>query len=245
MNLNDVLMEIGLNQGESTIYLVLLRNGTLSVNDIKNKVQIHRPNIYDYLEKLMNKGLVNHVTINNIKHFTAVNPEKLVEFIEEKKALIKDQLTEFKKIQNTPQEEIKVEVYKGKEGIKTFLNDIIKVGKDYVSLGVDETIWEEKFSTIIKQHFRKEKEINISSRILTTNQTKQIYKQGNYKYIDQKYFSNNSTSIYGNKVCSIIWEPLTVIIITNNKYAEGQKKHFELLWNTAKTKNEKNMKIIE
>ncbi|HLC52837.1 MAG TPA: helix-turn-helix domain-containing protein, partial [Candidatus Nanoarchaeia archaeon] len=207
MELNQVLVELGLSSGESKIYLALLRSGTSSVNEIKNLVKLHRPNIYDYLEKLIDKGLVNYITKNNVKHFTAVDPEKLVEYVEEKESLAKHYLSEFRKIQNKPQEEIKVEVYRGREGIKTLFNDLIRVGKNYVAFGVDESMWEEKFSILIKQHFRKEKKAKIKARILTSKNAKVIYKYGNYRFIDHKYFSENSTVIYGDRVCNIIWDP--------------------------------------
>ena len=245
MELNRVLVELGLSLGESKIYLALLRSGTSSVNEIKNIVKLHRPNIYDYLEKLIDKGLVNYITKNNVKHFTAVDPEKLVEYVEEKESLAKHYLSEFRKIQNKPQEEIKVEVYKGREGIKTLFNDLIRVRKNYVAFGVDESMWEEKFSILIKQHFKKEKKTKIKARILTSKIAKIIYKHRNYRFIDHKYFSENSTVIYGDRVCTIIWDPLTVIIITNPKNAETQRKHFELLWISAESKPKKTVKVIE
>ncbi len=245
MNLQDILIELGLSTGESKIYVALLKNGTSSVNDIKDIVKLHRPNIYDYLEKLINKGLVNFIIENNVKKFTAVDPEKLVQYIEEKESLIRDFLPEFKKIQNNSDEEIKVEVYKGREGIKTFFNDLIRVGENYVAFGVDESIWEKDFSILIKQHFRKEKRVGIKARILTSKNANMIYLHGNYRYIDEKYFSPTSTIIYGYKVCTVIWEPLTVIITTNRQNAETQKRHFELLWKIAESKPKKKLEIID
>jgi sugar-specific transcriptional regulator TrmB len=242
MELQDILIQLGFNAGESKIYLALLKNGLSSVNEIKDIVKLHRPNIYDYLERLINKGLVNFIIENNVKKFTAVDPEKLVQHIEEKGALIKNFLPEFKKIQNRADEEIKVEVYKGKEGVKTFFNDLLRIKEDYVAFGVDESIWEKNLPILIQQHFRKEKKARIKARILTSTNAALIYQNPNYRYIDEKYFSSTSTIIYGNRVCTIIWKPLTIIIITNKQHAETQKKHFEILWKTAKLKPLKKIK---
>ena len=245
MNLQKLLIEIGLSKGESTIYLALLKNGQSSVNNLKGIVKLHRPNIYDYLEKLIDKGLVNFITQNNVKMFTAVNPEKLIEHIQEKEAIIKEFLPEFKKIQNKPKMEIKTEVYRGREGIKTFFNDLIRVGKDYVAFGVNESIWEKDFSLLINQHFKKEEKKGIKSRILTSDNSEIIYKHANYRYIEAKYFFPTSIAIYGDRVCTIIWDPLTVIIITNKQNAETQKGHFELLWKTARLKPKNKIKVLE
>lgn len=245
MDLQKILIELGLSSGESKIYLALLKNGTSSVNHIKEIVKLHRPNIYDYLEKLINKGLVNFITQNNVKKFTAVNPDKLLEYIEEKESTLKEFLPEFKKIQNKPDQEIKVEVYKGKEGMKTFFNDLIRVSEDYVAFGVDESIWERDFSILIKQHFRKEKEVGIQARILTSHNTEMVYKHGNYKYIDNAYFSSTATITYGDRVCTVIWEPLTIIIITNKQNAETHKRHFEMLWKIASKEPKSKVKEID
>ncbi len=245
MELQNILIKLGFSMGESKIYLALLKTGTSSVNEIKDIVKLHRPNIYDYLEKLINKGLVNFIIQNNVKKFTAVDPEKLVQYIEEKESLIKDFLPEFKKIQNKSDEKIKVEVYKGKEGIKTLFNDLIKVGENYAALGVDESIWEKNFSILIKQHFRKEKKIGIKARILTSKNADTVYQHGNYRYIDEKYFSPTSTIIYGDRTCTVIWEPLTIIIITNKHNAETQKKYFEILWKVAESSPIKKLKAID
>ena len=46
-------------------------------------------------------------------------------------------------------EEISVEMYKGVEGIKTILNDILRVGKDYVIFGIDESMFKERVGTFM------------------------------------------------------------------------------------------------
>jgi hypothetical protein len=188
---------------------------------------------------------VNYSTEENVKRFSAVEPEKLLEFIQAKEDILRNHLQEFKKIQNTSEEEIKVEVYKGREGVKTSFNDLIKVGENYVGFGIDEEIWEKDFAAFIRQHFRKEKKSGIKARILTSKNATVIYEHGNYRYIDEKYFSPTSTIIYGNRVCTIIWEPLTTIIVTNKHNAETQRRHFEMLWELADTKPNRKIKILK
>ena len=243
--LEAVLTEMGLTKGEAKIYLALLKTGKSSVNQLSERIELHRPNIYDYLQKLIDKGLVNYSTEENVKRFSAVDPEKLLEFIQAKEDALRDNLSEFKKIQNTPDEEITVEVYKGREGVKTSFNDLIRVGEDYVGFGIDEATWEKDFATVIRQHFRKEKKTGIKSRILTSKKATAIYEHGNYRYIDEKYFSPTSTLIYGDRVCTIIREPLTTIIVTNKQNAETQRRHFEMLWDIADTKTKGKIKILK
>ena len=245
MELQDLLREIGLTKGEAKVYLALLKLGTSSVHTLKDETKLHRTNIYDFIEQLINRGLVNYHVQKNVRLFTAVDPEKLAEYLQEKKETIMDYLPEFKKMQNQEKQEIKVEVYKGKEGIKTFFNDLLRVGKNYIGFGFDEEMWEKDFSLLIKQQFRKEKEIGIKARILTSENAKMIYKHGHYKYVANEFFAPSPTTTYGDRVCTIVWNPLTVIIMTNKDVAEGHRKYFEIVWKIAKDKPKRKVKVIE
>lgn len=241
----ELLENIGLTEGEAKTYLALLKLGTTSVNRIKETTKLHRTNIYDFIEKLINKGLVNYHIQKNVRFYSAVSPEKLLEYLQEKEDLVKDFLPKLKSLQKTDNQELKVEVYKGREGIKTFFNDLIKTKKNYVAFGVNEEEWEEDYSILISQHFRKEKEAGIKAKILTSTKAKMIYEHGEYRYISEEFFSPIPTITYGNKICTIIWEPLTVIIISNKDLAESNRKYFELLWKKAKKNPINKVKIIK
>jgi len=244
MELQVLLKEIGLTNGEAKVYLALLKLGTSSVHVLKDETKLHRTNIYDFIEKLINKGLVSYHVKQNTKQFSAVDPNKLIEYLQEKKEVVEEYLPELKKLQRQEKQEIRVEVYKGREGIKTFFNDLLRVGKNYVGFGFDEELWEKDFSLLLKQHFRKEKKIKIKSRILTSENAKMIYKHGHYKFIPDAFFSPSPTTTYGDRVCTIVWKPLTIVIMTNKEVAEAQRKYFQMVWKMAKNKPKRKVKII-
>ena len=56
-----VLQKLGIAGNEAKIYLILLRSGVSSAGDITKKSGIHRSNVYDALERLKEKGLINFV----------------------------------------------------------------------------------------------------------------------------------------------------------------------------------------
>lgn len=238
MEIKEVLREAGLSIGEVEVYLALLKIGSVPVSKIKEETKIHRTTIYDFLEKLLNKGLVNYVVKNNVKYYKATHPNKILEFIKEKEENIKEILPELKELAEIKKEEIKVEIYKGAEGFKTLLNDIIRVSKDFVAFGVDETKFKERFPIIIEQYFKKEEERGIKERLLTSEETKFIFnkKTTNYRYIPKEYFNPTPTMVYSNKIAIIIWEPLTIIMIENSELADSYKKYFEMLWKIASKK---------
>ena len=235
MEISKILEEIGLTPGEVKVYLALLKRGSSTVHLLQKDTKIHRTTIYDFLEKLLKKGLASFVIKNNVRFFAATPPEKLKEFLQEKQELVVEVLPELKKMGLQEKQDVNVQVYEGEEGFKTLLNDILRIRKDFVGFGIDESRLKEKFPIMTEQYFKKEEKLGIKERLLTSDKSGFVYKKKSitYRYIPEEYFNPSPTIVYGEKVASIIWEPLHVIFIENKQLADSYKKHFELLWKTA------------
>jgi len=240
-----VLQELGFNEGEIKVYLGLLKLGSIPVYQLKEETNLHRTTIYDFLEKLLNKGLVNYVIKNNVKFYNAAHPNKLLDLIKEKEDHIKSILPKLEELSNFQKQEMIVEVYKGIEGIKTVFNDILRIKKDIIIFGIDDLLFNEKMGIFMEQFLRKEKELNIKERILTKEDAKFFYPNKNitYKFLPKNSFNPTPTFVYGNNVAILIWEPLTIIKIHNSQLADSYSKYFEILWKIAKKKPYTNKKI--
>jgi len=236
MDITKALEETGLSEGEIKVYIALVKLGSVPVNKIKEETNLHRTTIYDFLEKLINKGLVSYVIKNNVNYYQATKPIKLLDFVKEKEENIRGIIPEIEKLSQIKREEIRVEVLKGVEGFKTLLNDILRTGKELLAFGVEESLFQEKFPTLLEQYFKKEEKLGIKERVLTSEKTKFIFKRKSikYRYVPDEFFSPTTTNIYGNKVVMIIWEPLTIVMIENSGLADSYKKHFEMLWKISK-----------
>lgn len=79
------LNEFGLPKNEVKVYIALLKLGLTSAGQITKVSGVHRRNVYDALERLINKGLVSYVTKEKIKYFEAVNPYFLLNLLEKEK----------------------------------------------------------------------------------------------------------------------------------------------------------------
>src|SRR3989338_9820948 len=90
------LEELGLTKTESKVYLCLLRKGSIPIGSITKDTGIHRRTIYDIIERLIEKGLVNYILNNDIKYFEAIDPERLLDILKEKEEKIKSILGELK-----------------------------------------------------------------------------------------------------------------------------------------------------
>ncbi|MBI4163770.1 MAG: helix-turn-helix domain-containing protein [Candidatus Aenigmarchaeota archaeon] len=236
MEYEKALEDIGLSQGEIKVYIALLKLGSAPVNKIKQETKIHRTAIYDFLEKLKNKGLVSYVSQNKVNQYTAIHPNKLLDFVKEKEDSIKAAVPGLAKLLKTEEKEINVEVYKGKEGLKASLTEIAKAGKDVVGFGIDETKYKSMFQHLMEQYFKMEEKMGIKERLLASEKAKFVYKKkaAEYRFIPEEFFNPTPTLVYGDKVVITIWDPLTIIVIENRELADGYKKYFELLWKQAK-----------
>jgi len=139
------LKKAGLTEGESKVYLALLKLGSSTTGPIIEKSKISKSIIYQILSKLMEKGLVSYITKEKTKYFQPAQPEKILEYMKEKeKELIKAQ-DEIEKILpklhsfQKPSIEGEVKLYLGLKGIRTayeHIYDKLTRGDKFYFLGI-------------------------------------------------------------------------------------------------------------
>ena len=238
MELKQGLKTIGFSEGEGKIYLALLKLGSSTVAQITKEVKINRTNVYDFLDKLLSKGLVNYVVKGGVKHFKATHPNKLHDYVKEKENIVSTILPDLKELAKFSKDALNVEVYEGVEGVKTLLKDVLREGKDHVIMGIDETMFKEKLGHFMDWYFKEEKKIGFVERILTRDDVTFVYeyKTAKYRYLPAESFNPTPTYVYGDNVAILIWEPFSVIRIKNASLADSYNKYFEILWKQAKQK---------
>jgi len=230
-----ILDEAGLSKRETEIYLALLRAGSSLVSRIAKDTGLHRSNIYDVLEQLQEKGLVSFVVRNNIKYYKAEPAERILRYLEERSERVKQALPELKRIQNSQKEETEVKVFKGKEGYKTVLNEMLKDGKDYLWFGGCQEI-NEVFPLELIQFLKKAEKIEIKGKMLEREDAKfPVGKNEIVRLISKEFISLSSNAVWGNKTAIFIaTPPFHIILIENKEIADSNRKVFEFLWKMAK-----------
>lgn len=243
----EILMQIGLSENESRIYLSLLSSGSLSAYEIASKTGIYRPNVYDKLETLIKKGLVSYVIKNSKKYFTAAEPEKIEEYLNEEaekigqdKEKLKTIMPQLSAMATSLKIPTKVEVFEGKEGLKVFLRDISRTTKEVLITGIDDARYNETLPTFMPKYFKELKTKKIKERVITADRPDIFqYKAATttYRFLPEKEFNPTNTFIYANKIAIVNWDiPPTVIRIENKNLASTYRQHFEHLWKVAKRK---------
>jgi sugar-specific transcriptional regulator TrmB len=236
----EQLKELGLTDNEVQIYLLLLQKGQLNPTEISKILGLHRGYIYDALERMQEKQVVNSILKNNKKYFQATNPETLVELLRLKLENLQKIVPDLKKISEIIKEETKVEFHKGRRVYITLLKDMIvtlKKNESAYLIGIDEKILLNEVELIyLKQYLNIIKSKNIKEKIIIKTGSKKIkHKNLQYKELNENYIGKTSQIIYNNKVAIFILStPYYLIVIDNKDIAETYKRQFELLWKIAK-----------
>jgi len=241
----DNLVKFGLSEKEAKVYLACLELGDSLASDISLKSNLPRTLIYDILERLIDLGLVSYVIKNNVKYFRASDPEELMRIIQEKEQSIHEILPTLKNLQKLKGvKRPKVEVYEGKEGMKTVMNDVLRSEvKKFLAYGSSRSSYEIIPAFMDEWHKKRIAKKLIMRIIYNDTQKartkvrkfKKTLKYTLYKFMSIKLESPTATLIYGKKVVLQSWtkEPFAVMI-EDEQMAENQKRYFEELWKIAK-----------
>lgn len=236
----EIFQQLGLEDREIKIYLELLKSGQSKAGNLAKRTNIDRSVVYKLLYKLINKGFVSFVIRENRKYFQSTNPEKLLDILKEREERLKEIIPNLREMKS-PQIEAQVEVYKGKEGFKTVMNDLLKY--DNKLYGIGYTAQGPKILKYWYEQWNKkriEKRIRriylVSKEIAEKEATKRRFTT--IKIMPQGFISPASTIVYGDNVVIFFpeTEDFTGIIIRSRKIARSYKSFFYTLWGLSKSK---------
>jgi predicted DNA-binding transcriptional regulator len=234
----EKLQQIGLNEKECKIYLALLEAETV-VSDIAQKTKINRSLLYTLLTQLMQKGIVSYIIKNNVRHYRAAEPEKILSILKEKQQIFRSLLPELHAYKGIKKKKPIVEVFEGKEGIKSILNDVLRVKKEWYAFDVPGK--GPSILGVTAHIFQKQRQKAKIPLSVICVKTKDGIKRGKdfekmqytkVKYMSEQYKSPASHWVYGNTLAIIFWYeefPFAIRVIDNN-LAKSYKSHFNALW---------------
>src|SRR3989339_400776 len=127
------LQRVGLTEGESKVYLALLRLGQTTTGPIVKKSGVTTSKSYKILARLEEKGLASHVFKSKVKYFKAASPEKVLDLItkqyeelELKKKEVERIMPELVAYQKQIEEEHEAEIYYGLSGLDTLFSEQLR-----------------------------------------------------------------------------------------------------------------------
>lgn len=162
--LEKYLIEIGLSEKESQLYLALLQVDSESIQDLAKRTGINRTTVYPVLETLEKKGLVSEIQIGKKVEYMAAPPERLETFVERQKVVLeerserlKDIIPQIKSIQRESGEKPVVKFFNGREGAISAYEEFFSIKNENVKEGYflfNQDILKEVFTEEERQRFR-------------------------------------------------------------------------------------------
>jgi len=235
----EELQEFGLSNTEAKVYLALLELGKSKAGEITKKSAVNRTNVYDALERLIEKGLVSYVSENKKKVFEAVNPERLQEILKDKQENLGRIMEKLKTKYQKNQKQEDAFVFRGKNGIKSIFEDILNEKKELFCYGA-ESRFKEMFPFYQKHWNDARAKLNINVKMIYNEKVKEEKKKECLKFIKMKFLPEtydfpSMVMIYGDRVVTIVWleEPFG-FMIKSEEAVKSNINFFELLWKISK-----------
>ncbi len=242
----ELLRELGLSPNEAKVYEALIILGEASVQKISNKSKVHRRNVYDALNKLIEKGLVSEIFIKKEKNFKAINPSQLVNLLKEKEEKLNKALPVLQEKFLSKEEKDEAYFYRGIEGFKNYLQDILKTKETVYFIGAKAFWLDERLQNYLP-HFQKErKRLGIKFMHIFDYEVKEQKPEilkfvgKSYKFLPKKYSSLTAVDIFGPYVVTFVGvkpgylddEPL-IFVLKSRRLADGYRKYFQFMWDNC------------
>lgn len=245
------LKEAGLSDGEVRVYTALLEQGLSTIGPILEKSKVTKSIIYRILDRLVQKGLVSYIIKEKTKYFQAAQPEKLLDYVEERKKQldaskekIHGLIPQFLlKQKMSPKSE--ATVYEGFKGIMTVHDkrfEKLKKGDEYFFFGLPPKQPEYYHAYWQKDHKKREK-LGIYCRMLYDEKVDNatLKNRNNFKFCDARRMPMDVDTpawILGYKDVTVIGIPLAekplALEIVSEEVANSFRNYFEWFWKKSK-----------
>lgn len=230
------LTDIGLDQKEARIYIATLESGTAPASTIAKKAKLNRVTTYGLLQKLEGEGIILTLEKNEVAHFRAIEPDKLIKLTQERTKQLEKILPELNAIASETGIIVKQKLYEGLFGVKDAFKIMLESKTEILAFNTasEKTLWSEYEQEI--ENPRIQKQIFLRQLYLKDRNTKKLNKEDKEsfretKLITKKFALENEIRIFDDKVliASFTGSPFA-LIIENKTISNTHKQIFESLW---------------
>lgn len=245
----DLLIKIGLSEGEALVYGYLLENGESTAGQIIKKLPLKRGLVYNILKNMVQNGLVQQFEKNKVANFRLEHPSKLQNLIQKKfqetsqtQEILKNILpllaSQYTLVHHRPT----VHYFEGLEGIEKVLEDSLTSKTEILSYADIESI-NKYIAGINKSYVKKREKLGIKKRgiLLDTSFTRKFLKDYYTTITETRLIKSDAPpfhsimQIYDNKVSYITLceEAIIGVIIENHDIYDMHRYLFDALWQNA------------
>lgn len=244
-----LLEKIGLSSGESKVYLALLKLGATKTGVLAKEANVSSSKVYKILDRLIKKGLAGHIIKGKIKYYTAVEPKRVIGYIEEqekelheKKKLVVEMLPQLE-MQQKLGGKSEATIYEGLKSIKNFyLNilDELKPGEEYYVIGATYGSNAPGVREFFQNYHAQRAANKINVRMLANfdvkgTLVKSTLMNAEVRYLPQYLITNMSILFYKKKafIFFLTDEPKG-FLIESEEIVKSFKAYFDTFWKIAK-----------
>lgn len=245
MTINEALEQVGLNKRESLVYLHLLKYGASYPTEIAAKTNIKRPNVYEYVKTLEEKGLIYYQLANKRKLIVAERPEKVSEMINQKLNLAKTLIPALKALDSEGSFQGKISFYQGKRSMINLFNEALEMkGKElwgfWSAKDMDKILNKKTVEKFIAKRLKKgiklktlhpiEKESFYSDE-MNTDKGRRLTQ---IAYIPENYTFSLSIQIYDDTIAFYSSKKESYgFKVESKEFAEVMRTLYDIAWNNS------------
>jgi sugar-specific transcriptional regulator TrmB len=239
----DILQELGLSPNEIKIYEALLTYGGSGVSTIALRAKIHRRNVYDTINRLLEKGLVYEVHSQSEVVYEPVEPTKLLEIAQEKVKRVEQALPKLTTAFHAKKTPERVYIYKGLEGMKNYLRETLTVGKDVYVMGAKGAWFDPRVETYMTNYIAETRRRKMGYYILYDPDVAQKMPEApgksatKFKYLPKGASTRSSFIVFGDYVVSFSgltvgkWDDdLTIFVTVSPNLANAYRSWWKMIW---------------
>ncbi len=235
--------DLGLSPNEAKIYEALITYGGSGVSTISLRAKVHRSNAYDSLHRLIEKGLVYEVFGQRETLYEAVDPGKFLEFLQEKERRLQvalpGLLQKFQR-QRSPE---RAYIFKGPEGVKNYLREILKCGSDVYSLAAKGAWFDPQVLPFTQWFLKEAKKKGIKYHHIFDHEVRDALPHllkavgKPYKFLPKEFSTDSTMDIFGDHVVTFhglelgkLADDVTIFVMVSPGLAESMRTWWKCLW---------------
>ncbi len=119
----DVLQQFGLNDREAKTYLAVLELGLSTIGPIAARAKVKRTSVYNFIERLVELGLISRTIIRGRNHYGALPPKRLISLQQERLKNLESMLPEFASSFNLTGRKPRISYLEGPEQMRNIVRE--------------------------------------------------------------------------------------------------------------------------
>ncbi|NQV11971.1 hypothetical protein HQ524_01280 [Candidatus Uhrbacteria bacterium] len=246
----DQLAHAGMSEREARVYLVSLSLGKASVQEIAHASQMTRTTVYNVVDAIVERGLMQAVDVDGKRLLIAESPEKIVQMLKRqaeeligKIDIVESALPEFIALENQKKGRPRVYFFEGKKGIVQLAKRYEETTADFYEIVpfdalrefFDEHEFDSHKETVCKN--RMTGKIIIVADKPPIESMKRVHQRFGWEV---RYLETGSSplsghiSVKGDEIYGFSYDGIPIgVVIENESIAGAMRQVFELAWESA------------